>query len=87
MPEALRRWAVDGEGAAEIGWGEPDDYYRCLTVMGRHVPAEEVHGLCGNLHEEATGMSTAEHTKMLAAQGKDHPANVGEHVAAQRNGR
>lgn len=87
MPPQLRKWALHGAGAAEIGWGAGDDYYRCLAVMGKHVPAEMLHGLCGNLHEEATGMSTAEHTKALGLKGKDHPHTTAELYAAKANGR
>lgn len=54
-------WMTEGAGAAEIGWGQPDDYDRCLAVMGPHVPADEVHGLCATAHIRVTGMTTAEH--------------------------
>lgn len=87
MPPQLRKWALHGAGAAEIGWGAADDYYHCLAVMGPHVPAGELHGICGNLHEEATGMSTAEHTKLLGKQGKDHPHTTAEVHAAKAHGR
>lgn len=86
-PDALRDWAIHGAGGAEIGWGAPDDYYRCLVVMGRHVPARMVHGQCENLHEEATGMSTAEHTKLLAGEGRDHPSSAVEKLKARVSGR
>lgn len=76
-----------GEGAAKIGWGAPDDYYRCLVELGKYVSPGEVHGVCGNLHEIATGMSTAEHEKLLKAKGKDHPASAGEAVAAKAHGK
>lgn len=87
MPTPLRDWALHGAGAAEIGWGAPDDYYRCLAVMGRHVDPKMLHGLCGNLHEEATGMSTAEHTKLLRSEGKDHPHTAADVHAAKAHGR
>lgn len=87
MPQQLRDYFIHGQGAAEIGWGAPDDYYRCLTVVGRHVPAHEVHGLCENLHEIATGMSTADHEKLLKAKGKAHPTSAGEAVAAKTHGK
>jgi hypothetical protein len=35
--------------------------------LSRFVPSGEVKGLCQNLHERATGMTTAEHTKLLNA--------------------
>lgn len=83
VPQHLRDYWVRGEGAAKIGWGAPDDYYRCIAELGKYVPPNEVHGVCGNLHELATGMSTAEHAKLLKAKGQGHPSNAGEAVAAK----
>jgi hypothetical protein len=81
MPQALRDWATKGAGGAEIGWGAPGDYDRCLLVMGRHVDPKMLHGLCGNLHEIATGMSTAEHAKLLG--GHDKHTTSGEKHASK----
>ena len=81
MPEPLRRWAITGAGGAEIGWGGPGDYDKCLIVLGRHVNPSEVHGLCANLHQEATGMSTAEHAKLLGEHGHGH-GGAGDNVVA-----
>lgn len=47
-------WA-HGEGAAKIRWGTPGDYDRCLSELGKYVSPAYVHGLCANLHHEATG--------------------------------
>jgi hypothetical protein len=55
--------------------------------LGKYVRPDEVHGLCENLHEIATGMSTAEHAKLLKAKGVDHPTNPGEAVAAKAHGK
>lgn len=35
----------------------------------------------------ALGMSTAEHEKLLKAQGKDHPSTAGDAVNAKHKGR
>jgi hypothetical protein len=86
-PQHLEDYWVHGEGAAKIGWGAPDDYYRCVTELGKYVSPGQVHGQCENLHELATGMSTAEHAAKLKAKGKDHPSNPGEAVAAQVHGK
>lgn len=74
MPPALRKWALVGAGAAKIRWGAGGDYNRCVAtfeqVQSKHPDAgltsEIIHGMCGNLHEQALGISTAEHTKLLA---------------------
>ncbi|MGH3536648.1 MAG: hypothetical protein ACRDQG_18295 [Pseudonocardiaceae bacterium] len=85
IPEHLREYWVHGAGAAKIGWGGPDDYYHCLAELGKYVSPGQVHGLCGNLHEEATGMSTAEHAKLL--KGGKHPGNAGESIASKLGGK
>ncbi|PKV95909.1 hypothetical protein ATK30_6842 [Amycolatopsis echigonensis] len=81
-PDHLKDYWVHGEGAAKIGWGAPDDYYRCVLELGKYVSPGEVHGQCENLHELATGMSTAEHAEALGGKDK-HPSTPGEHVAAK----
>lgn len=69
--ERLMRYWAEGEGAIKIRWGEGNDWYRCVEHLGKYVPPNEVKGLCERLHERATGMTTAEHTKVLnAAKGK-----------------
>jgi hypothetical protein len=69
--EKLKRYWTEGEGAGKIGWGSGGDWYRCVTevtkaVKGKMSP-EDVKGYCENLHQRATGMTTAEHTKLLNA--------------------
>lgn len=65
--ERLMKYWAEGEGAAKIQWGTGGDWYRCVTQLGKYVPDGEVKGLCENLHQRATGMTTAEHTKLLNA--------------------
>lgn len=89
MPQKLRDYWVHGAGAAKIGWGGPGDFYACRVELGKYLAGShaDVNGLCENLHEIATGMSTAEHAKLLASKGKDHPSTTGEVHAARANGR
>lgn len=75
MPPQLRKWALTGAGAAKIRWGEGGDYNRCVVtfeqVAAKHpdsgLTERKIHGMCGNLHEQALGISTAEHAKLLRA--------------------
>lgn len=53
--EKLKAYWTEGLGAAKIAWNTPGDYDRCLVELGKYVPPNEVHGLCQNLHERATG--------------------------------
>ena len=53
--ERLMRYWAEGPGAAKIGWGTKDDFYRCEAELGKYVSAEVVKGLCSNLHQRATG--------------------------------
>jgi hypothetical protein len=75
MPPQLKRYWLHGAGAAKIRWGEGGDYDRAVAaLLAEGIAAKYVHGIAGNLHEEALGISTAEHTKLLAA--KDQHSNT-----------
>ena len=94
MPDALRDYWAHGEGAAKINWGAPDDFYRCRAALGevvaKHpgsIKPEQINGMCENLHEIATGMSTAEHAALLHGKGKDHPTTAAEKINARIQGR
>ena len=65
--ERLMRYWTTGPGSVRIRWGTGNDWYRCVHELGRYVPDSQVKGLCERLHERATGMTTAEHTKALNA--------------------
>jgi hypothetical protein len=65
--ERLMKYWTEGAGAMKIGWGKPGDWYSCVRELSRYVPDGEVKGLCERLHERATGMTTAEHTKLINA--------------------
>lgn len=67
--EKLRLYWTKGEGAAQIQWGLPGDWARCVALLTPHM-GERAKGYCELRHVEATGMSTAEHTKALHAGGK-----------------
>lgn len=51
----LKFYWAHGEGAAKIAWNTPGDYDRCIVELSKYVSPTVVHGLCQNLHEEATG--------------------------------
>lgn len=65
MPQKLRDYWTKGPGAAKIGWGGGGDFNRCLLNLAPYVKTAALKGLCENLHEIATGMSTTEHAKLL----------------------
>lgn len=54
MPEKLKDYWLDGEGAARIGWGTPGAFERCVAELGDKFP-QDTEGLCANLYHEATG--------------------------------
>jgi hypothetical protein len=89
MPQHLRDYWTKGEGAAKIGWGTPGDFYKCRIELGRYLAGShaDINGLCENLHEVATGMSTAEHAELLKAKGRDHPSTAAEAITARIHGR
>lgn len=63
--EALKRYWAEGPGAAQIGWGTGGDHTRCVRLIqeeivehgGKPLPDHEIHGLCTNLEQRATGRS------------------------------
>jgi 2'-5' RNA ligase len=54
MPEQLKRYWLDGEGAGRIRWGTPGSFDRCVRELRDDFP-ENTQGLCANLYHEATG--------------------------------
>lgn len=62
--ERLRRYWTEGAGALKIRWGVSGDWQRCVDHLSKYMTPENAKGYCQNLHERATGMSTAEHAKM-----------------------
>lgn len=53
-------WFNAGADGA-IHWGTPGDWAECVAVASAHMTPEQAKGFCQNRHQEATGMSTAEH--------------------------
>jgi len=53
--ERLKRYWTVGPGGAQIGWGTPGDFDRCVALLSEHVSPGIVKGLCSNLHQRATG--------------------------------
>jgi hypothetical protein len=62
--EELRLYWVRGDGAARIAWGTPGDWDRCVALLSPHM-GERAKGYCELRHVEATGMTTAEHAKLV----------------------
>lgn len=53
----IRKYWVHGKGAAKIGWGAPNDFYRCRSQLRKYVANPEwLSGLCANMHKEALGV-------------------------------
>lgn len=52
--ETLRRYWVDGPGAAKIDWGVPGDFDRCVTLLTPHLGVR-AKGYCQLRHHDATG--------------------------------
>lgn len=51
----LMEYWSHGEGAVKINWGTPGDHTRCVALLGKYVPPNEVHGLCTNIQKLAIG--------------------------------
>jgi phage head maturation protease len=69
--ERLHAYWVHGEGAAKIRWGQPGDFDRCTTELGKYIRDPE--GYCNLAHHEATGMWPAEHAAMEKHAGRAAP--------------
>ncbi len=63
--DRLREYWVHGEGSIKIAWGTPNDYDRCISLVGAHVSPGIVHGLCANYHHDALGIWPATHAKLI----------------------
>jgi hypothetical protein len=46
-------WVHDPEGL--IGWGTPDDFYRCEAALAEYVKPQYLKGYCANRHYDALG--------------------------------
>lgn len=78
--EALRRYWTSGEGAAQIGWGTPGDFDRCVRLVDEHMPGR-AEGYCAERHHDALGIWPAQHKS--SAQPEDTmPASLTAAVSA-----
>ena len=59
-PSHLISWYNDGADG-QIGWGSPGDWQQCVDVASKYMDADQAKGFCELRHQDATGMSTAEH--------------------------
>jgi hypothetical protein len=62
--ENLRRWYVHEGGAAEIRWGTPGDFGRCVKIAAKHMDPERAKGYCNLRHKDALGIYPATHAAM-----------------------
>jgi hypothetical protein len=53
--EDLWQYWLHGAGAAKIAWGTPRDFTRCVALVGKYVPPNQVAGYCARLHRAANG--------------------------------
>lgn len=63
--EKLREYWVHGDGAAKIRWGQPGDFNRCVTHLGKYVRNPQ--GLCNTYHQEALGVPPGKETGDVVA--------------------
>jgi hypothetical protein len=52
----IRRYWTHGKGAAKIRWGQPGDFNRCRSQLGKYVNPAFLAGTCANMHKEAIGV-------------------------------
>lgn len=53
--ERLRQYWTHGEGAAKIRWGEPGDWYRCVSHLSKYM-GTRAKGYCTLRHHDAIGV-------------------------------
>lgn len=70
--DRLKNWYEHGPGGAQIGWGVPGDFMRCVAIAGKHMDPAKAKGYCQLRHKGATGFY-AGHA----------PAEVALHAAAE----
>lgn len=61
--EKLKRFWSHGKGAAEIRWGTPGDFNRCVVKLTPHL-GEGAKGYCADRHHDALGIWPATHAKL-----------------------
>lgn len=82
-PRATQRitnYWVRGPGAAKIGWGAPNDFYRCRRQLAKYVQNPNwLAGLCANLHKRALGIWPGEHDGKAAVETEGSAFNADCH--------
>jgi HK97 family phage prohead protease len=59
-PSHLISWYNDGADGA-IDWGSDGDWQQCVDVASNYMSEDDAKGFCELRHQDATGMTTAEH--------------------------
>lgn len=78
-PEDTKRihdyWTRPGEpGYAKIGWGTPDDFYRCRALVGEKIATNSpedlryINQICARWHKDALGFWPGEHNSAETVQ-------------------
>lgn len=53
--DRLKHWYEHGGGAAQVNWGVPGDFMRCVAIAGKHMDPAKAKGYCQLRHKGATG--------------------------------
>lgn len=70
----IRRYWVQGKGAAKIRWGVPGDFNRCRRQLAKYIPnAHFLAGTCANMHKEAISLWPGRETGRRGRHSVDTP--------------
>ena len=53
--ERLWQYWLHGPGRAKIQWTVPGDYRRCVAILSKYLPPNQVDGYCAKMHHAANG--------------------------------
>lgn len=51
----LKEYWAHGKGALKVKWGTPGDHTRCVRLVSKYLPPNQVHGFCTNVEQLARG--------------------------------
>lgn len=74
--ERLRHYWSHGEGAIKVRWGEPGDFDRCVSHVGKFM--DNPKGYCAERHHDALGIWPATHAKEVRDGGKNAAPVLGK---------
>lgn len=58
-----RYWTDPGQpGYAKIGWGTPNDFYRCRRELAKYVEPQYLNATCAEWHHDALGVWPGQHS-------------------------